>query len=575
MTTNNDSPNLTLSITNQTDSPVIFVRVKDDSPSALKKDDPNLALDAYAQSLSLVSEVIPANGKGQVALDIANTGNYNLIGMSPHNLFPIINQVAAIPITGDQQSSSPSIEDLTVSQHEVEAMKQALLFHQSILAYPATEMAIAFIKILGNYKTEPLNVETSINQFFQQTENYQKCTLNSYVAVSTYCRYYAYAWANWQTNFTYEVFQPNPDSNGSEGLISVGKVIFTKKENAPNPADISDHNGGYDIIYQSNQGKIHPLSLINGHLCSTENNETPLVSLFFSYGIKSEFTNVETENFAWPILVGAADGLSVIAVGVPEASTPKTIQTQTLLQDSANTLQAWAKYFNPKTAEEWTLLIGKMVGFAIYIGLLIFAISKSIKYEQFEQNYKKAFDELCIREQKFLNEAKIIDQLPKTIDEDLDLFIRDKVDKIGIQQGETWALLAKKDFLKIYQDQFSNIKAIKEYSNSVLIKETIIKLNKIQTEFILKINNYKTYQEFYKTIMEEITEVNTNIKTLYESLKTSGDINFDLDDSILAKMVKSESNIKAIDRQSKKIDDYLEKGEEPIIEESYTEIIID
>ena len=70
-----------------------------------------------------------------------------------------------------------------------------------------------------------------------------------------------------------------------------------------------------------------PLKLIDGILCSTESTTNPDVALLLTYQLKSNFINSDNNKTAWPVLVGVANQVKVLAVGVPVAK-PNKIQPQ-------------------------------------------------------------------------------------------------------------------------------------------------------------------------------------------------------------------------------------------------------
>ena len=318
-----DTLNQTLTVTNPIADSIVVASVKDDLDSGLV---------AYAQQLTAVSAVIAPQSQGTATLNQPGQTDYSLISMRAKDLFPVANRVAVMPVECGSQPSAKCTDgvsqyyaDLTVDAAEFDGMKQAFYFHQAISAFPGTDMALNFIQLLSDHRSDPKNAESAINQFFKQTKGYEKCTLQNYIAASTYCRYYAFAWANLQESFAYAVFQPASDPNANEALIDQGTIFFTKKANAPNPADIQDRNGGFDIVYQPVAGDAVPLALVDGILCSTESTTNPDVALLLTYQLKSDFTGLDTDQKAWPVLVGTANQVKLLAVGVPAATANQTL----------------------------------------------------------------------------------------------------------------------------------------------------------------------------------------------------------------------------------------------------------
>lgn len=362
MTTFSDGQrNTSLTITNSTASDAVFASAFGVAPGQ----------DGYGQPLSAFPSnasptVIKSKGSGNIILDKTYDDHgvqnpiliYDLIGMQPDNLFPLFDQ-SADPL-GCATEPSPKCQggytsyyaDITMTHDEADGMSQSCQFSQNLAAYPEVDLSKQFASILSEYASDPVKLEEAVAQFFKQTKNYQKCTLATYIAASTYVQQFAFAWANWQSSYTYFAFAVNQEqSPTTQGFASIGKIIFTMKSNAPNPADVSDRNGGYDIAYHPDSGAVRQLSLINGNLVTTSNPDFPDVSMLLSSALKSVFTGNANDNTVWPVLAGKIDGFTVVGVG----------------QDST-IRSSWYEFFHPQTAQQWMGLIGSIlgIGFAIY-----------------------------------------------------------------------------------------------------------------------------------------------------------------------------------------------------------------
>mgnify|MGYP001792853530 CR=1 FL=1 len=362
LTVMSNTLNPALTVTNQTAEPILLANVKDS---------PKSGLDAYAQQLTVVSEIIANQGQGKVILNQPDQVDYNLIGMRSKDLFPVASRVAVTPINCSNHPSpkctggiSQYYADLTIAPVEAESMHQALKFRQSISAFPGLEPGLSFTKLLIECKQDLKNAESRVNAFFHYTKKYQKSSFESFNEIQSYCLYYAFAWANFQDSFTYEVAQVNSDLNADSGLVTVGTVVFTKKTNAPNPADINDRNGGYDISYHPVKGRSIPLDLVDGTLASTDDSTNPAVRLFFTYGLKSDFTGNGADNVTWPVLMGGIDQAQVIAVGaIKPIDSPVMAAAIKISTD-------WKKFYSPKTAADWAKTFGLTAFVAIALGLL-------------------------------------------------------------------------------------------------------------------------------------------------------------------------------------------------------------
>lgn len=357
-----DTRNTVLKITNNTASDAIFVSAFASAPGQ----------DAYAQTLTGFPsntnlQKILANASGTLTLDKTYNDHgenkpillYDLIGMRPADLFPLTDQSAApidcktYPSPKCQNGYTSYYEDLTMTADEATGMTQSYKFSRNISAYPEVDISKQFAALFDQYGDDPEKLEKAVNAFFAtQTTNYTKCTLGTYIAATTYTQQFAFAWADQQDQYTYYVFAVNTDQQPkAQGFSKIGRITFQRKKNAPNPADVSDRNGGYDISYLPVAGSARILKLSNAILINAANPEFPDVSMVLSFALKSTFTGNVADNTVWPILTGKVDGFNVVAVA--QDSTPES---------------SWYQFFHPQTAQQWMSLVGSIIGisFAIY-----------------------------------------------------------------------------------------------------------------------------------------------------------------------------------------------------------------
>ena len=513
-----DTLNQTLTVTNPIADSIVVASVKDDLDSGLV---------AYAQQLTAVSAVIAPQSQGTATLNQPGQTDYSLISMRAKDLFPVANRVAVMPVECGSQPSAKCTDgvsqyyaDLTVDAAEFDGMKQAFYFHQAISAFPGTDMALNFIQLLSDHRSDPKNAESAINQFFKQTKGYEKCTLQNYIAASTYCRYYAFAWANLQESFAYAVFQPASDPNANEALIDQGTIFFTKKANAPNPADIQDRNGGFDIVYQPVAGDAVPLALVDGILCSTESTTNPDVALLLTYQLKSDFTGLDTDKKAWPVLVGSANQVKVLAVGVPTATFD---QTQTAARPlsvgrfpNLDDFKASAKkLFTPKTAVDGAklagILAGVAVGLAATAGMVYLVVREYRKYKEVKlESQDKVAAEI---KREYVRTAERLSQTDIPIENDSVLESGQYDDAVyaGKEGKEYLAERVKQTYKGLVERQQEVLDTIGKHQNSPGLEEAQAGIDDIK-EMIKDAKDWNSLKPKLPEIRDAVESVKINIE---------------------------------------------------------------
>jgi hypothetical protein len=493
-----DGRNTNLGITNQTSSPAIFASAFATTPGSI----------GYAQSLSAFPTnssptQIAANGSGTIILDKTYNDNgiqkpilvYDLIGMLPGNLFPLTDQAEAPlycstnPSPKCQGGYTEYYADITMGQTEADGMTQSFQFSQEIAAYPEVDVTKQFMSIMSQFASDPDKLEKAINAFFSgQTKKFQKCTLDTYVAASTYIEQFAFAWANMLPSYKYWVFAVSEGTNlQAKGFHSIGTITFTRKSNAPNPADVSDRNGGYDIVYQPDDGgDSRSLSVVNGNLVTTANPDFPSISLLLSFALKSTFTRNPNDATVWPILAGKIDGFQVIAVG----------------QDST-TQSSWYEFFHPQNAQQWMALIGSILGIAFAVAFLAEKIVQLVKWVRQRRREGRNPDK------------KEIDEQARLIDEDFEP-----------------RLTTRNRFFE--RSGFSS-KIPRDYE-SFKTKALSLQESRIQINTDLQVNSYNKQLEAQRASLAEIAEIGVNqdvreafgkleeARGLLDSVKTYGDL---------------------------------------------------
>ena len=301
---------------------------------------------------------------------------YDLIFAQADNLFPVqssgvmqnFKTLAYPPIT--VSTSTPSTSSTSSSTSSTSASTTAAttalpnptvnawLFYQNINAYPTSNMAQQFATV-GNdttaNATSTSDVTSSVNSFFQATDDYTNVTLESYTLVTSYLTAYAFAWANFASAYTYYL-----TATTSSGATSAGTVTFTQAAaNANGFPPLTDTNGSgnsnYTITYTDAQGATTPLYFSSGQLVSDMNEEVLSICLQCNYASLSTFSNLATD---WativPTLCGTAFNQTVVGVNWQVPPTEEDWEQKT--QQGLN------NFFNSNGVHDFMEITGLLMG---------------------------------------------------------------------------------------------------------------------------------------------------------------------------------------------------------------------
>ena len=320
---------------------------------------------------------------------------YDLIFAQADNLFPVqssgvmqnFKTLAYPPIT--VSTSTPSTSSTSSSTSSTSASTTAAttalpnptvnawLFYQNINAYPTSNMAQQFATV-GNdttaNATSTSDVTSSVNSFFQATDDYTNVTLESYTLVTSYLAAYAFAWANFESSYTYYI-----TATTSSGATSAGTVTFTQAAaNANGFPPLTDTNGSgnsnYTITYTDAQGATTPLYFSSGQLVSDMNEEVLSICLQCNYASLSTFSNLPTD---WativPTLCGTAFSQTVVGVNWQVPKTQEDWQQKTQ--------QALNNFFNSNGVHDFMEITGLLMGLKLCWDGVVYLKEKFAKTE--------------------------------------------------------------------------------------------------------------------------------------------------------------------------------------------------
>ena len=308
--------------------------------------DPDSMLQWYASTnlvpLPFASDVpLPAGGKDSLQLGAASgasTGqNIKMILAQPGNFFPVKLILDEDPPVLGPQTYPPQ----TVQDTDAQAIANAFAFYKSINAQPGSTLAKTFAAATQNAtaSVDALTAASSAaDDFFAGTDQYKNVTYNLYTAVSTYLTTFPFAWANFQTSYTYDVYVANNQGTAS---VRLGSISFNRP--ASNP-QLTDTTGGYTITYapsKLDEANILNSSILNtpasvplyfkrGQLVSDLNSDSPDIVLVCNFmnmstvsGDPTDFGNIV------PALTGTIKGQDVLGI---DASQPIKDTLMTTIQ---------------------------------------------------------------------------------------------------------------------------------------------------------------------------------------------------------------------------------------------------
>jgi hypothetical protein len=238
---------------------------------------------------------------------------YQLLISEAQSLFPVMNVGEAVDF------SSMSYPPVVVTAAAQANMALAFQFCQNIMAYPGSNLATGFVNAMNQaqQQTTVSAMMQTIADYFNTTKQFQGLDFPSYLAVSTYIQSFAWVWGldSGTPGRTYWLYSQADAQNGYK--TCQGTVVFTLKSDAPNPADPTDSNSGYSIVFNPTNGAGVQLYFNNGQLVNDVNVDVPSFCLQGSYALKSTFTQNQADNVLWAVLCGTLNGQQVIGVSAP------------------------------------------------------------------------------------------------------------------------------------------------------------------------------------------------------------------------------------------------------------------
>lgn len=280
----------------------------------------------YQQSLTLLqfsdgSNTVAAGQSKTLMLDqdmpggTASMLGYNLLISQPNNLFP----VAAVGELADLISGDfPPITIPGPAPADSSTGLDAFLFVQNLQAFPSSNLATAFTTTLNGATSasSSSSIDATMAAFFATTVSFKDVTFSAYLAAQSYVAAFAFAWANFQSSYTYYVYTTGEatGSTSSGGTVSeLGTITFTQAPQSGIPS-LTDPTGGYTITYQPVNGSPSSLTFANGQVLSSDGGDVPAICLQGTFMNKSNATGDQSDfGTVIPGLAGTVFGQQAIA----------------------------------------------------------------------------------------------------------------------------------------------------------------------------------------------------------------------------------------------------------------------
>lgn len=378
------SVNTACSVTNNSETPVVVLDAFG-SANSVATNQPGKGYQQTLKTLPLTEggDVLAPGASGTVTLDDTYTNSkgqtqqsliYQLLVSDAASLFPVMNVGEAIDF------STMTYPPIAVSAAAAANMRLALTFVQSIRAYPSSNLATGFQTAMTQAQAQPTTTAMmqTIANWFNTTNTFKGLDFPSYLAVSTFVDSFAWVWGLGDDNATpgrtywvYTTAGAGQQPNGKEAP-NEGSIVFA--HSGPSPADPTDRNSGYTITYTPSDGAPKTLTFSNGQFVDDPTSDLPAVVLQGSWALKSQYTQVQSDNVLWPVLTGTVNGTQVIAV----SQAPETW---------------WQKNISSKTFGDWCELGLKILGAAMALEWLYNKLAgKSEKLENDRVNENRGAD---------------------------------------------------------------------------------------------------------------------------------------------------------------------------------------
>jgi hypothetical protein len=295
--------------------------------------------------LSNGSPIIKAGTTGVVVLDDTYLDDdnqpqpsylYQLIIVRADNLYPVAIAPQMLSF------STKSYKDVTVTADALSSMTNSEVFQQTLQAFPDSDLITRFQQACSNAMDDSnsdTDIDSSTDAFFAGTQQFQNVHLYTLTAIQSYWEMFPYIWAGYQASKSYYLYT----SDGST-VTYVGSVGITAPSVVPAGTD-SAALKGFVFTFTDASNKTSQLSYVKGQFVDDPKSDVPAIALKGLFQLKSQYTNVSTDNQVMAFLSGKVNGQQIIGYN------------EKLSQDSNGNWSGLYTLLHPKNAQDWLNLI--------------------------------------------------------------------------------------------------------------------------------------------------------------------------------------------------------------------------
>jgi hypothetical protein len=286
-------------------------------------------------------------------------------------------------------------------------MSQAMLFYQTIAAYPGSKLSQDYVAALQAAKEaaeakadgSPQSadavataIENALQSFFKGTTVYNQVTMAHLAAVDAYHTQLPFPWARRKDDFTYYLY-------GSDDTSSLFAGTLTLKKSGA--VDVTKTNGGYTCQFvpavasadlskaDVDDSKSITLTYKDGLFVDNPETATPKIALHGDYMLNRMFTVNADDNSLVTIISGVVNGLLCIGLDSPQKSdsSEKPIAAATSSATNNATIY-WERLTHPKSMTDWVVSIMTLVGTVLLVPALagaVYGIYRIAKYREGRQ----------------------------------------------------------------------------------------------------------------------------------------------------------------------------------------------
>lgn len=308
------------------------------------QNDPTSASQLYQSPLRLLSttdgkQALKAGETKAITLSEPHTdadGNvvdYTIVIARADNLFPV--KIV------DLSSGAESYDDCIVTTSNVQQLKLAEQFVQTIMAFPSSQLASDFAEAITD------GDDAVIAAFFSSNKPYTSINLEAVVAVQSYYNQYAFVWAGYNSTQSYSLYT----TDGISTKKNLGTVTFDNSTVAP--LTNLDAPVGFTVTYMDANHRKTVLHYANGQFSEDVNSTTPKICLQGLFLLRSGLTGNEADNQLMPVLYGVVNGAQTFGY---TDGTPKLMAAAVSIPSSIK------DFFTPQSLGGWLKLCGAIVG---------------------------------------------------------------------------------------------------------------------------------------------------------------------------------------------------------------------